>query len=241
MRRRTLAAVALGALSSVVLSGCVVLGSGSNGIDIGLDASEFENNGLVAVEFELYQAIEDFDDSTYLVEDTEGVAAFQELVIDYIENGEEYDDQDMTGGFSGDITIVQADGTATEFNLLDYEGDQARAIVDQLRTWHGKLPHVYVDDDALLEVTATSSMAPGTAITTDSSQREAFAELLREHGIFSDYSSPLPETMPTLGTAVYTVTATAADGSEFTVTLDPAAVEAASFSAEARALVASWE
>lgn len=237
--RRSLAVVALGALSSVTLSGCVVFGSDS--IDIGLESSDFENNELVAVEFELYQAIEDFDTSTYLVEDTAGVAEFQELVIDYIEHGEEFEDTDMAGGVSADVTIVQADGTATDFALLNDEGDQARAIVERLKTWHGTLPHVYVDDDALLDVTATSSREPGATIETDAAQREEFAALLREHGIFGDYSSPLPETPPTLGTAIYTVTVTTADSAEFTVTLDPGALETATFSAEGRALVASWE
>lgn len=237
---RSLAVVALGVVSSVVLSGCVVFGSDSNSIDIGLDASDFEDNALVAVEFELYQSTEDFDTSTYLVEDTAGVAAFQELVIDYIEHGEEFDDPDMAGGMSGDVTIVQADGTATDFTLLNYEGDQARAIVDQLKTWHGKLPHVYVDNDALLDVTATSSMAPDDTIETDTAQREELAELLRDHGIFGDYSSPLPETLPTLGTATYTVTVTTADNEEFTLTLDPAALDTATFSIEARALVSDW-
>lgn len=242
--RRPFTALALGLIASIGLSGCVFAAGSQNPtspedgiIEIGAD--ELESNPVTSVEFSLNKPVQGYDDSTYIVQDTAAISQFEAALLDHSEHGEPFEDADMTGGTTADVKFTQADGATGDLKVRNYEGDTQKAIVELLEGWHQQLPELYVEDE-IVEAIVTSSVDPAEIRVSDAAQLDELASAMRDHGIFSDYSSPLPETMPTLGTAVYDVTVTLAGGDEITLHLDPAALETASFSAVARGIVADW-
>lgn len=241
---RPCTALALGLVAALALSGCV-LGGGDPSDDnteaiIDVQADELEANPVASIEFSLHKPVQGYDDSTYVVQDTVAITQFEAALLEHSEHGEPFQDSDMTGGTTADVVFTQSDGSTGDLKVRNYEGDTQKAIVELLESWHEQLPELYADDDEIVGATVTSSLNPAEVFVTDAAQLDELAAAMRDHGIFSDYTSPLPETMPTLGTAIYDVTVTLADGGEVTLHLDPAALETASFSAVARGIVADW-
>ena len=244
--RTRLTLVALALIAPLALSGCILIG-GSAGpsdeqdaiIDIGAD--EVAANPVVSVEFSLTKPVQGYDDSSYVVQDAPALTAFEAVLLDHSEHGEPFptDSADMAGGTTADIVFTQADGSTGEIQVRSYEGETQKSIVELLESWHEQLPELYAAGE-IVEATVTSSVDPTEVRVTDAAQLDELASAMRDHGIFGDYTSPLPETPPTLGTAIYDVTVMLTDGSEITLRLDPAALETATFSSTARGIVADW-
>lgn len=199
---------------------------------------------IVAFEFSQYQAIQDFDTSTFRIEDSVALTELENLLI--MHGVREYEpalgDDEIVAPGALTMTLEYEDLSGDTFTL-DVGGDGSDFEADLVAItsgWRETIPALYEGGDEIASITVENSHSGEVTDVTDADARDALGTLMREHGIMNRYEAPSQLNPPTLGLPDYFVGVVLEDGTEIELTLSPAAPSSAEFSREAIALVQTW-
>ncbi|HIY66692.1 MAG TPA: hypothetical protein H9830_10505 [Candidatus Agrococcus pullicola] len=195
---------------------------------------DFEGErAVVAIEFSLYRATQDFDTSTYRVEDSDALRAFEALLTahgirDY-ETVLTEEEQERTGGLSLTLEYIDVGGETRSVDAQTSFNDFDIAVLELTSEWHETVLELGTGDNEAIAATVVPSDTQEAVDVTDTAALSDLNELLRDHGILTGYDSPIPLEPPTLGLPGYLVTAALADGRTIEMELRPDALPAAEF------------
>lgn len=239
------AAVAIFAVATVMLAGCITTDD-SPPTPFPSEFTEVDFEGerqIVSLEFSLYQATQDFDTSTYRVEDTDALRQLEDVlslhgVRDY---GPVLGDDDFvnTGGRVLTLEFVNLGGETFTVEARTSHDELDLELLDLTSEWHEAIPKLYTDDD-IVSATVLHAHTQEETTVTDSEALSEFGALMRDYGILADYDSPLPLEQTPREMPEYGVSVELTGGGEIELYLIPDTPESAEFAQAAHSFVGSW-